>query len=66
MRTGPMMRIVCGLTLSIAAGLGGLFPPPAVAAPDAVADFYRGPFFAPPGVPPERIQALRDAFEQKP
>src|SRR5450432_3083020 len=42
MRIGPLMRTICSLTLSIVAGLSCLFPPPAVAAPDAVADFYRG------------------------
>jgi len=36
------MRTTCSLTLSIAAGLAGLLPSLAGAAPDSVADFYRG------------------------
>jgi hypothetical protein len=36
------MRSICSPTLSIAAGLAGLLPPLAGAAPDSLADFYRG------------------------
>jgi tripartite-type tricarboxylate transporter receptor subunit TctC len=36
------MRTVCSLTLSVAASLAGLLPSLAGAAPDSVADFYRG------------------------
>jgi tripartite-type tricarboxylate transporter receptor subunit TctC len=124
-------RTACRRTMAMAAALAGLCPQLAGAAPDEVADFYRGrqlsvvvgygpggsasfyaqalahhmgrylpgnpslvvqhlpgaggllaantifnsvfeflfapqdmgrPFFAPPGVPPERVRALRDAF----